>query len=256
MVCGRSGCRPPAGIGHDHGVAPRGAGEDRTAGVNQLEQDVERVLASLGPLPAPRPRPTLIALSGLPGSGKSTVADALRRRVPIVVLQSDRIRKLLVPVPQYSAEESARVFAAIYSALERLLRAGIPVLVDATNLQERYRAPLVDIAARTGARFVLVWVEAAEDAIYRRLTARTTGTRAGYDVSDAGIDVYQMMRARVEPIRGDHVVINTDRDITPAVETLAQMIEENDNTASPGRRDGQPAPPSTVRAAEGASPGD
>jgi predicted kinase len=212
--------------------------------VNQLEQDVERVLASLDPLPAPRPRPTLVALSGLPGSGKSTVADALRRRVPIVVLQSDRIRKLLVPVPQYSTEESARVFAALYGALERLLRAGIPALVDATNLQERYRAPLVDIAARTGARFALVWVEASEDAIYRRLTARTTGVRAGYDVSDAGIDVYQMMRARVEPIQGDHIVINTDRDITPAVETLARMIEEDDNPAVTGRRDGQPQLPS------------
>lgn len=222
--------------------------------MNQLEQDVERVLASLGPLPAPRPRPTLVALSGLPGSGKSTVADALRRRVPIVVLQSDRIRKLLVPVPQYSTEESARVFAALYGALERLLRAGIPVLVDATNLQERYRAPLVDIAARTGARFVLVWVEASEDAIYRRLTARTTGARAGYDVSDAGIDVYQMMRARVEPIQGDHIVINTDRDITPAVETLARMIEEDDNPAFTGRRDGQPPLPSPVPL-EDASPG-
>jgi predicted kinase len=208
--------------------------------VNQLEQDVERVLASLGTLPAPHPRPTLIALSGLPGSGKSTVADALRRRVPIVVLQSDRIRKLLVPVPQYSAEESARVFAALYGALERLLRAGVPVLVDATNLQERYRAPLVDIAARTGARFVLVWVEAPEDTIHRRLTARTAGTRAGYDVSDAGIDVYEMMRARVEPIPGDHLVINTDRDITPAVEMLARMVEGDENEAFPGRPDGRP----------------
>jgi predicted kinase len=207
--------------------------------VNQLEQDVERVLASLGALPAPRPRPTLVALSGLPGSGKSTVADALRQRVPLAVLQSDRIRKLLVPVPQYSAEENARVFAAIHGVAERLLRSGVSVLVDATHLQERTRTPLVDIAARTGARFVLVWVAAPDETIRRRLAARAAGTRAGYDVSDAGIEVYEMMRARVEPIRGDHIVISTERDITPAVEALARMLEGSEDEASPGRPDGR-----------------
>ncbi len=236
-------------------LAGRRPDGDRKAGVNQLEQDVERVLASLGTLPAPRPRPTLVALSGLPGSGKSTVADALRRRVPLVVLQSDRIRKLLVPVPQYSAEESARVFAAIHGAVERLLRGGIPVLVDATNLQERTRAPLVDIAARTGARFVLVWVEAPDETIRQRLAGRVAGRRAGYDVSDAGIDVYELMRARVEPIRGDHFVINTDRDLTPAVEALARMVEGHESEPSPGRQDGRTAPASSAAQAEDTPPG-
>lgn len=197
------------------------------------------MLASLGTLPAPRPRPTLIALSGLPGSGKSTVADALRRRVPLVVLQSDRIRKLLVPVPQYSAEENARVFAAIHGAAERLLRNGISVLVDATHLQERSRTPLVDIAARTGAWFALVWVAAPDETIRHRLAARVAGSRAGYDVSDAGIEVYEMMRARVEPIRGDHIVISTERDITPAVEALARMVEGKADESIPGRPDGR-----------------
>jgi predicted kinase len=192
--------------------------------VDPREQDVARILESLGPLPPPTPRPALVVLSGLPGSGKSTVAYALMQRVSAVLVQSDRVRKLLVPVPDYSTEESARVFAVIHAALERLLADGIPVILDATTLEEKQRRPLAQIAARAGARLVLVWVQAADREVRRRLAARHAGARAAYDVSDADVTVYEMMRARVEPIRGPHITVDTDRDYTPALDTLARII--------------------------------
>jgi predicted kinase len=192
--------------------------------VDLRDQDAARILASLAPLPSPCPRPALVVVSGLPGSGKSTVADALRRRVQAAVLQSDRLRKLLVATPQYTTEESGRLFAAIHLALERLLAAGIPAILDATTLTERERRPLADIAARTGARFILVWVTASDAVIRRRLAARAAGARAAYDLSDAGVEVYELMRARVEPIAGDHVTIATDGDYLPAVEALARTV--------------------------------
>jgi predicted kinase len=192
--------------------------------VDAPEQDVARILASLGPLPPPRRRPALVVLSGLPGSGKSTIAHELRQRVSAAVLQSDRVRKLLIPVPDYSTDESARVFGAIHATLERLLADGIPAILDATTLEQRQRAPLARIAERTGARLILVWVQASEREVRRRLAARHAGGRAGYDVSDAGAEVYEMMRGRVEPIRGRHMTINTDRDYAPAVASLAQLI--------------------------------
>lgn len=188
------------------------------------EQDVARIISDLGPLPSPCPRPALVVLSGLPGSGKSTVAHRLRQRVAAALLQSDRLRKLLVPVPQYTPEESARLFAALHAAAERLLGAGVPVIVDATMLLERERRPLAAIAARTGARLLLVWVQAPEHEVRRRLAARAAGLRAAYDLSDAGEAVYDLMRARVEPIRGRHLRIDTDRDDAPAIEALVRLM--------------------------------
>lgn len=214
------------------------------------DQDVARILLSLGPLPQPCPRPALVVISGLPGSGKSTVAHELCRRVPALVLQSDRLRKLLVPVPQYTPEESARLFGAIHAALERLLAAGIPAILDATTLTQREREPLAAIAARTGARLVLVWVEASEREVRRRLAGRLAGVRTAYDLSDAGEQVYELMRARVEPIRGRHVRINTDRDIPAAVEALARMIPVGRRAPGAGRRVATEAP-STLNPAPG-----
>lgn len=183
-----------------------------------------QILLSLGPLPPSCPRPALVVLSGLPGSGKSTVAHALVTRVPVALLQSDRLRKLLIPTPEYSPEEHERVFGAVHVVLERLLRAGIPAILDATNLTERERRPLAEIAQRAGARAVIVGVEAPEQIVRRRLADRSAGVRAAYDMSDAGGAVYDTMRARAEPIAGPHVRIDTGGDYLPSVKKLAKML--------------------------------
>jgi predicted kinase len=173
----------------------------------------------------------LVVLSGLPGSGKSTIARALQERVPLALVQSDRVRKLLVPVPSYTPDESARVFGAIHRVLEWLLGGGIPVLLDATTLRDEQREPLARIAARTGARLILVWVYAPEGLVRRRLTLRHTGGRAAHDLSDADIGVYEMMRERVEPIRAPHWRINTGSDTTRKLDALARRIEGRDTRA-------------------------
>src|SRR5690242_18566141 len=96
--------------------------------VDPLERDINAVLSAT-PRPAPVRRPMLIVLGGLPGSGKSTVAEALSRRASIAVLRSDTIRKLLFPRPGYTGEESAWVFAVLHGAAERLLTNGTSVIV-------------------------------------------------------------------------------------------------------------------------------
>lgn len=176
-----------------------------------------------------------MVLSGLPGSGKSTVAQALRGRVDAVAVQSDVVRKQLFPVPSYTSEESAWVFAVINRVIERLLCRGVPVVLDATNLLERHRRQVAGIAGRCHARRLMVWVEASEQEIRRRLAARHSGGRAAYDVSDATIAVYEQLRGRVEPIRERHTVIRTDRELEPQIDRLVRMIEASP-TARPARQ--------------------
>ena len=65
--------------------------------------------------------PLLVILSGLPGTGKSHFARELTNRVPFLVIESDRLRKVLVRHPQYTAGEHARVFAACHHLIEEYL---------------------------------------------------------------------------------------------------------------------------------------
>ena len=99
--------------------------------------DVKRLTESLGKLPESVTKPVFIAMSGLPGTGKSYFARELARKIPLVILESDALRKVLFPSPTYSAAESARLFRASHLLIERLLRKGISLILDATNLVER-----------------------------------------------------------------------------------------------------------------------
>ena len=68
----------------------------------QLVSDVERLSESLGQLPEPAAEPALIAVSGLPGTGKSYFCSKLAERLPFVILESDALRKVLCSPPSYS----------------------------------------------------------------------------------------------------------------------------------------------------------
>ena len=190
-------------------------------GDSQLTSDVERLLESFGKLPEPVVKPTFIVVSGLPGTGKSYFCGKLAERLRFVVLESDALRKTLFPVPGYSPEESARLFRALHRLIEGLLKKGVSLILDATNLSERNRERLYNIADRLEAKLVLVRVEAPPEVVYARLKSRVGGA----DKSDADWSVYQKMKPAVERIRRNHYAVDTSRDITPVLDKIVREVK-------------------------------
>jgi hypothetical protein len=187
----------------------------------QLAADVERLAERLGQLPEPVAKPTLVAVSGLPGTGKSYFSTKLAERLPFVILQSDALRKILFPRPNYSAEESTRLFRVVHRLIERLLKRGIPVILDATNLSERHREYLYSIAEHLGVKLVLVRVEAPPELVAGRLHKRQEIRESK---SDADWMVYQRMRSSVEEIQRRHYAVDTSRDITPVLDKIVKEV--------------------------------
>lgn len=127
---------------------------------SELDSDVARLLETQGTLHQPVAQPRLVVISGLPGTGKSHLAGQLVERLHFLVLESDRLRKALFIKPGYQPEESARLFQTVRRLIEALLKKGISLILDAANLSEHNREYLYSIADRTGARLVMVQVEA------------------------------------------------------------------------------------------------
>ncbi len=190
-------------------------------GDSQLISDVKRLAESLVKLPEPVVKPTFIVVSGLPGTGKSYFCGKLAERLRFVVLESDALRKTLFPVPGYSPEESARLFRALHRLIEGLLKKGVSLILDATNLSERNRERLYNIADRLEAKLVLVRVEAPPEVVYARLKSRVGGA----DKSDADWSVYQKMKPAVERIRRNHYAVDTSRDITPVLDKIVREVK-------------------------------
>jgi predicted kinase len=191
---------------------------------SRLLSDVRRLTESLGELPEAVARPAFIAVSGLPGTGKSYFCQRLAERLPLVILESDALRKVLFPQLGYSPEESARLFRALHLLIERLLKRGISLVLDATNLSERFRERLYNIADRLGVRLILVRVEAPPDVVYERLKVRQQAA-SPENSSDADWAVYQKMKQSVEAMHHNHYAVDTSRDITPVVEKVAREAE-------------------------------
>ena len=189
----------------------------------QLAFDVQRLAESLGHLPDPVAKPAFIAVSGLPGTGKSYFCRKLAERLPFIIIESDALRKALFALPNYSREESSRLFLACHRLIEGLLRKGVPVILDATNLSERYREHLYSIADHLDVKLILVRVEAPPQIVFERLKTRRGGANSECK-SDADWEVYQRMKPSVQEIRRKHYAVDTSRDITPVVDKIAKEV--------------------------------
>lgn len=191
--------------------------------VSQHVSDLQRLTDGLGELPEPVVKPAFVAVSGLPGTGKSYFCAKLAERLPFVILESDALRKTLFSPPSYSPEESARLFKTLHLLIEKLLKRGIPLILDATNLSERDRERLYNIADRLDARLILVRMEAPPQLVYQRLKARKNGADSA-NKSDADWEVYRKMKPTVEKIGRKHYVADSSRDIGPVLTKIVREI--------------------------------
>jgi adenylylsulfate kinase len=82
--------------------------------------------------------------TGLPSSGKSTLAERVRARlvaagVPGVLLDGDEVRRALVPAPGYSAAERDAFYETLARLAALLASQGLTVLVAATAHRRAHR---------------------------------------------------------------------------------------------------------------------
>ncbi len=149
----------------------------------------------------------LIILSGLPASGKSTVARALQESFSYPILEKDRIKECLFDTLGFqSHEEKRRLDAAaariLLQTAEDILTAGGSVILD-NNFDTAAGEALRALQARLSPRSVTLLLTADEDVIYARYLARDLAhTRhPGHALSD-----------RYPPLPGDPDVSPMERE--------------------------------------------
>ncbi|MCX5070878.1 AAA family ATPase [Micromonospora lupini] len=118
---------------------------------NPNHPDADAWRAALGGLTASS-APVLYVTVGLPGSGKTTWARATGR----TRLNRDDLRDQMHGVRDYTPEHEREVTIAQHAAVAALLRAGITVVTDDTNLRDESMALWEELAQRCGARLVVV----------------------------------------------------------------------------------------------------
>ena len=173
-------------------LARQQADEKRAANMAQAAEYVRTAGACLRPA-----KVQLIAVGGLSGTGKTTLARALAAALApgpgMVHLRSDVERKMMegveetdrLPPSAYTPEASRRTYDRLFERAAATLASPWPVVVDAVFAKEEERAVIERVARQAGVPFMGLWLEAPADVLRARV-ARRTG-----DASDADTRVVE-----------------------------------------------------------------
>jgi protein-L-isoaspartate(D-aspartate) O-methyltransferase len=160
-----------------------------------------------------------IWITGLPGSGKSAIAQAVAselraRGEGVVVLELDRVRKDITPEPTYSDSEREAVYRALVYMAAALVDAGVPVIVDATAHRRAWR----ELARATIPNFAEVQLRCPLSVCQERERARTRG--------HAPAGIYDRAARAGAPVPG----VNVEYEYTQApeltIDTTAKSVAE------------------------------
>ncbi|NDV85429.1 AAA family ATPase [Aurantimonas aggregata] len=173
--------------------------------------------------------PRVVAVGGLSGSGKSTVAAAIAPEIGpppgARIVSSDRLRKRLFAVPVetrlpaecYTADVSDRVYDAMIETAERIARLRHGVVADGVFDRPSERARIAAAAEAAGLSFTGLWLEAPTDRLLERVARRTA------DPSDATTDVVREQVARDrDPVEWE--VLPSEASIEIVADRARQLI--------------------------------
>jgi uncharacterized protein len=173
-------------------------------------------------------KPELIAIGGVSGTGKSTLARLLSPAIGAapgaVFLRSDVIRKSLMgvaeterlPATAYDRRTNLSVYERLLEKASAILKAGHSVVVDAVFSQATEQARIEAVARSSGVDFHGLWLAAPKEVLEQRILQRSG------DASDATVAVLRNQIAAVsEPAHWPRVQAEgTPRQVLALAERL------------------------------------
>jgi predicted kinase len=169
--------------------------------------------------------PSLLILSGLMGTGKSTVASLLSFELGVPVLRSDVVRKRLAGLDAkeprreafgrgiYSEHFNVMTYRSLLASAEEVLSSGGSVIVDASFQKEEDRAAFRRLAEKEGARFYILQTVCPDAVVRKRLEERESNPA---EVSDGRLEIFDQHKDSFEiPRESEGVIITIDTSLSP-----------------------------------------
>ena len=142
----------------------------------------------------------LILMSGLSGSGKSTVAKQLARKIGAIHLRSDAVRKHLAGIPLqqrggdeiYTDEMTQKTYERLLSLGMLLASQGFAVILDAKYDRASFREDAIASAKSQQIPLQILHCNAPAEVLRERLQNRTG------DIADATADLLEAQQAAAQ----------------------------------------------------------
>ncbi len=180
----------------------------------------------------------LIVMAGLPGAGKSTLAQALARTLQAALLSVDPVEAAMWHAGVDRAQPTGlAAYVVVEAVASQQLALGSTVIVDAVNDVDAARQQWVDLARRHGLVPHFVEVVCSDALTHRR---RLEARRRDIDgFSEPSWESVQHRAQTQAPWRQDRLVLDSMRAVGHNLDLLLDQLRSGPDVSSDDSRSGR-----------------
>ena len=171
-----------------------------------------------------------IELSGLPGAGKSAVADGLARALGLAGFSVDPVESAIVASGiERSFETGLAAYVVVEALADRSLGNGLDAIVDAVNSVEEARNMWRELAQKHRATLVIIECTVTDEAVHQ---ARLAGRKRGLAIPEPSWEEVQRRRVEWTPWPEPHLALDAGQALEDNVARALEFVEGRQPVAS------------------------
>jgi predicted kinase len=169
----------------------------------------------------------LIAFGGLPGTGKTTVAQTLARKLAAVYLRIDTLEQAFTAFGSGGVDIGPAGYLAGYAIAKDNLRLGLTVVADSVNSLHVTRSAWGSVALEAGVRIFEIELICSDTTAHR---LRVEGRRA--DIPGHKLPTWKsVLERQYDAWESEHLVVDTANvSVEQTVETITHRLSMSPET--------------------------